>query len=212
MTKLVSRIPGVRSSLIGPLSLRVSSHVKVMVHDGGPWTTDRRPKVVWVRVIGCDGEVFRGQVLNRPIQLEKVKQGDFIKFIVPKSGEYPILVREQYLKERENWIITPCNKCGLSELFDPPSELIKIVFPSVSADESMEMVSFTAFCGACGGILVVEKIETPIGVNPSIFFFCLFLSDHARARAARPLRPALVGRLFDFTFSSELSCLLRPRS
>jgi hypothetical protein len=102
-------------------------------------------------------EVFRGQVLNRPVQLEKVKQGDSIKFIVPKSGEYPILVREQYLKERGNWIITPCNKCGLSELFDPPSELIKIVFPSVSADESTEMVSFTAFCGACGGILVVER-------------------------------------------------------
>jgi uncharacterized protein YegJ (DUF2314 family) len=104
--------------LLGRFHSEYPDDVKVIVHDGGPRTTDRRPEVVWVRVIGCDGEVFRGQVLNRPFHLEKVKQGDFIKFIVPKSGEYPILVREQYLKERENWIITPCNKCGLSELFD----------------------------------------------------------------------------------------------
>ena len=64
---------------------------------------------------------------------------------------------EQYLKERENWIIHPCNKCGLSELFDPPSELIKIVFPSVYGREDMMMEKFTAFCGACGGMLVVEN-------------------------------------------------------
>ena len=34
---------------------------------------------------------------------------------------------------------------------------MKIVFPSVSTDESIVMVSFTVFCGACGGILVVER-------------------------------------------------------
>lgn len=143
--------------LLGRFHPEYPDDVQVIVHDGGPRITDRRPEGVWVRVMGCDGEVFRGQVLNQPNQLEKVKEGDIIMFIVPKSGLYPILVREQYLKERENWIIHPCNKCGLSELFDPPSELIKIVFPSVYGREDMLMEKFTAFCGACGGVLVVEN-------------------------------------------------------
>ena len=145
--------------LLGRFHPEYPDDVQVIVHDGGPRTTDRRPEIVWVRVIGCDGEVFRGQVLNRPDQLEMVKQGDFIKFIVPESGAYPILVREQYLKERENWIIYPCNKCGLTELFEPPSELIKIVFPNIPEGPEGSIVSFTAFCGACGGILVVERPE-----------------------------------------------------
>lgn len=143
--------------LLGRFHPDYPDDVQVIVHDGGPRITDRRPEGVWVRVIGCEGEVFRGQVLNQPYQLEKVKQGDIIKFIVPESGPYPILVRDQYLKEREDWTIYPCDKCGLGELFDPPSELMKIVFPSVYGREDMVMESFTAFCGVCGGVLVVEN-------------------------------------------------------
>lgn len=140
--------------------------VQVIVHDGGPRITDRRPEVVWVRVMRCDGEVFRGQVLNRPNQLEKVKQGDIIRFIVPKAGEYPILVREQYLKEREDWIIIPCNRCGLTELFDPPSELIKVVFPSVPTGGIIDM--FTAFCGVCGGVQVLMRREAKLDPKPEL--------------------------------------------
>jgi len=40
--------------------------VQVIVHEGGPRITDRRPEVVWVRVIGVERDVFTGEVLNEP--------------------------------------------------------------------------------------------------------------------------------------------------
>jgi hypothetical protein len=64
------------------------------------------------------------------------------------------MVSDKYLAERRNWVIQPCAKCGLSELFDAPSDLQKIVFPSMPPDATMKM--FTAFCGLCGGVQVVQ--------------------------------------------------------
>ena len=70
--------------LLGRFHPEYPDDVQVIVHDGGPRITDRRPEGVWVRVMGCDGEVFRGQVLNQPNQLEKVKEGD----MVPRCSEW----------------------------------------------------------------------------------------------------------------------------
>jgi hypothetical protein len=129
--------------------------LQVLVHDGGPRLTDRRPELVWVRVTGGEGDVFTGQVLNRPHQLVSVSEGSAIRFIVPDGGEHPLLVTEKYLAERPGWDIQPCNRCGLSELLDAPSDLIRVVFPHTPPDVTMS--AFTAFCGACGGILVLSS-------------------------------------------------------
>jgi len=59
--------------------------------------------------------------------------------------------------ERPDWSITPCNRCGLSELFDAPSDLMRVVFPNLPAGENAQMQMFTAFCGACGGIQMVRS-------------------------------------------------------
>lgn len=124
---------------------------QVLVHDGGPRITDRRPEIMWDRIFGGgEDDVFTGRVLNRPHHLTTVSVGSQIKFIVPQSGEYPLRVTEQYLQERSDWDISPCNKCGLSELFDPPSALIKAVFPH-TPDEGVTN-AFSAFCGYCGGM------------------------------------------------------------
>jgi hypothetical protein len=128
--------------------------VQVVVHDGGPRMTDRRPEAVWVRVVGVEGDVFSGEVLNPPEQLTSVRRGDRIQFLVPASGEHPLMVRPKYLRERSAWVIHPCNKCGLSELFDAPSELIAKVFPDLPPGQIPQM--FTAFCGQCGGAQVAE--------------------------------------------------------
>jgi hypothetical protein len=134
--------------------------LQVFVHDGGPRLTDRKPELVWVRVTGGEGNVFRGRVLNQPQQLVTVSEGSEIQFIAPESGEHPLLVTEKYLRERPDWIIQPCNRCGLSELFDAPSDLIRVVFPQITTFSSMK---FTAFCGACGGTLVVSQAqEAPV--------------------------------------------------
>jgi hypothetical protein len=129
--------------------------LQVLVHDGGPRLTDRRPELVWVRVTGGEGDVFTGRVLNKPHQLVTVSEGSEIQFIAPAGGEHPLRVTGKYLAERSDWTIVPCNKCGLSELFDAPSDLLRVVFPNTPPGATTSM--FSAFCGACGGLLLVKQ-------------------------------------------------------
>ena len=128
--------------------------LQVIVHDGGPRVTDRQPEAVWVTVTGCGGDIFTPRVLNQPTQLSTVKQGQQIRFLVPDGSEHPILVTDKYLRERPCWTIHPCQKCGLSELFDAPSDLMRVVFPNMPADAVME--AFTSFCPLCGGVQTLE--------------------------------------------------------
>jgi hypothetical protein len=137
--------------------------LQVIVHDGGPRITQKRPETVWVTVTGMDGEVFRGQVLNQPHNLQTIRQESEIKFIVPVGVEHPIMVTDKYLRERGSWVIHPCQKCGLPELFDAPSDLIRVVFPNTPPDGEMSM--FTAFCPMCGGVQGVESASSPDSMN-----------------------------------------------
>jgi hypothetical protein len=127
--------------------------IQVVVHDGGPRMTNRSPEAVWVRITGQEGDVYLGQVLNQPQQLETVNEGSVIKFVLPDPTEYPVQVRDKYLQERTDWIIKPCNKCGFAELLDAPSDLMRKVFPNLPDDAVMQ--TFTAFCGLCGGVQAV---------------------------------------------------------
>jgi hypothetical protein len=116
---------------------------------------------MWVRVTGCENDIFSGVVLNTPYQLRKVRQGSVITFIVPDKGEYPLLVSSRYVQERPTWrLLTPCDGCGLSELFDPPSDLVAKIFPDVTSEELSRGITFTTFCGYCGGILLVRIKRT----------------------------------------------------
>jgi hypothetical protein len=128
--------------------------LQVLIHEGGPRLTRKCPELVWLTVTGMDGEVFRGRILNKPEQLTGIQEGSEIQFVIPVGGAYPLMVSKKYLEERPNWTIHPCNKCGLTELFDAPSDLMKVVFPDLPAGGITEM--FTTFCGACGGVQVVE--------------------------------------------------------
>ena len=109
---------------------------------------------MWVNVTGCDSDVFAGRVLNQPAQLLTVQQGQQIRFIMPTGIEYPVLVTDKYLCERPAWTIHPCQKCGLTELFDAPSDLMRVVFPNVPEGAVME--AFTSFCPLCGGVQALE--------------------------------------------------------
>lgn len=99
-------------------------------------------------------DVFRGRVLNQPHALQSIQAGSMILFIAPGGSEL-LMVSPQYLVERDEWIITPCNKCGLDGLFDPPSTLLKGMFPDIP--EARAATRFTAFCGLCGGVQVISK-------------------------------------------------------
>lgn len=136
--------------------------LQVFVHDGGPRLTRNPPELVWVRVNGMNAEVFSGRLLNQPHNLQSVRQGDQIQFLVPEGGAHPILVTAKYLRERKAWFIYPCRGCGLSELFDAPSDLLRVVFPNMPAGGRTDM--FTAFCPLCGGVQGVKSVaERPAG-------------------------------------------------
>lgn len=146
--------------LRGHLSAEHPDDVQVIAHDGGPRITQHKPELVWVTVTGCDNDVFTGRILNRPDQLSSVSEGSEIRFVVPDSGEHALMATDKYLCERSDWIIHPCQQCGLSELFDAPSDLMQVAFPDAPPGSVMEML--TAFCGACGGIQIVQHKEAQI--------------------------------------------------
>jgi hypothetical protein len=141
-------------ALLGRFHPEHADDLQVLVHDGGPRISDRKPELVWVTLTASHGEVFTGKILSRPSQLQTVNEGDEIRFIVPRDGQQPLYVSEKYLRERPDWIIHPCKDCGLSELFDAPSELMKAIFPDLPDGAVME--SFTAMCGMCGGVKLIQ--------------------------------------------------------
>lgn len=141
-------------SLRGRFHLESPDDLQVVVHDGGPRMSEHPPELVWVRVTGVVGEVFYSRLLNQPHNLKSVRLGDTIQFLVPTGGKHPLMVTEKYLRERANWVVHPCRKCGLSELFDAPSDLISKIFPDIPADAKLG--TFTTFCPLCGGVQGAE--------------------------------------------------------
>ena len=147
--------------LQGRLDADYPDDLQVIVHDGGPYTSNSGPELVWVRITGCQDEIFSGVVLNKPDQLQNISQGSEILFVVPEGGQYPLQVTPKYLQERPSWrLLMPCKKCGLTELFDPPSDLLATSFPNISADSLSQGFTFTTRCGSCGGGLVVRLKRT----------------------------------------------------
>jgi len=140
--------------------------IQVLVHDGGPRLTDHRPELVWVRVTASAGSVFTGTVLNQPQQLTSIQEGSVITFLMPDGGQHPLMVTERYLRERPDWVVHPCQQCGLTELFDAPSDLVRVVFPNMPQGATAKI--FTAFCGACGGVQVVQHKDAQIDDHPQL--------------------------------------------
>jgi len=136
--------------LKGRFLVKHGNQLHVIAHEGGPQLTARRPELLVVEVIGCEGEVFLGRVKHQPIQLQTVQLGGRIRFLVPAGSRYPVLVTEKYLQERSHWNIGPCSKCGFSELFDAPSELIRILFPHSTLGVSRG--PFKIPCPLCNGL------------------------------------------------------------
>ena len=134
---------------------------QVVVHAGGPRLTTTAPELVWVRLVAKQGKTYRARLLNQPTQIAGLSAGDEILVLASPGTPYPVMATEAYLAERERWVIHPCDKCGLPELFDAPSDLMRATFPNAPADAEMEM--FTAFCPLCGGVQGVEIIDSDLG-------------------------------------------------
>ena len=75
--------------LKGRFHLERPDDVQVLVHDGGPRTTDHVVEEVWVRITELHGDVFTGTLENDTTQLSTVKHGTQIKFVATACDRLP---------------------------------------------------------------------------------------------------------------------------
>jgi hypothetical protein len=158
--------------LAGKFHAQYPDDVQAFVHDGDPRRTRRGPELCWVRLLRVERaptrplagttvepsrHVYVGELLNQPHTLTSVKRGDHLRLISVHGMPQPLHVTDDYLRERPQWRITPCNKCGASECFDPPSVMAKFRFPDAPAGSVP--VKFTSFCTHCGGVQQLERAE-----------------------------------------------------
>lgn len=157
--------------LAGKFHANHPDDIQTLVHDGDPRRTRRGPELIWVRILKIDRaptrrvtatyepsrHVYVGELLNQPHTLQSVKRGDRIKLISVHGLPHPLHATDDYLREREDWQITPCDKCGASECIDPPSVMASVRFPDASPD--LEISKFTSFCPHCGGIQLLSRID-----------------------------------------------------
>lgn len=157
--------------LAGKFHAQYPDDIQALVHDGDPRRTRRGPELCWVRIKRVDRaptrqvtnadyepsrHVYVAELLNQPHTLASVKRGDRIKVISVHGLPHPLHVTDDYLHEREDWKITPCDRCGASECFDPPSVMARVRFPD--APEGSVIQAFTSFCSHCGGVQQLARV------------------------------------------------------
>ncbi len=155
----------------GKFNPQFPDDIQALVHDGDPRRLRRGPELCWVRIQRVDRAatrpvtaavekshfVYIGELLNQPHTLTSIKRGDKLKLLSVPGMPHPLHVTDEYLVERLQWQITPCDKCGASECFDPPSVMARFRFPDAPADSVIQ--AFTSFCSHCGGIQQLRMLE-----------------------------------------------------
>lgn len=154
--------------------------LEVLVHDGEPRRTEKRPERCWVRVTALHGRlklpaaareqeppftadrvewpehaVYRGTLLNQPFHLTTMVADQSLLFMVVPGIPNPLRVTEAYLAERASWVVTACDRCGADQGMDPPTTMWRTRFPEQT---DVKAVAFTAFCH-CGGTMMLSALE-----------------------------------------------------
>jgi hypothetical protein len=153
------------------------NQVQVCIHDGGPVPAVcvvrpqknarieevaiassnhfKMPQLLWAEIVGRRGRIFEARLLQDPIIVRQIQKDSHFLFQIKPDSPWPFLVTEKYLADRVNWTISPCNKCGFSELFDPPSQLIQSYLPGVKVSA---VDGFSWQCPAdCSGFIMIDQ-------------------------------------------------------
>jgi len=123
--------------------------VQVIIHEGSYKNSKKYPELLWVRLLATYENYFIGELLDMPQYLNTIQKGDELLFSTHPNAQYPFLVSETYMLEREQWHISPCNACGFNELFDMPADLMA---------QQTKNSSFTTHCAFCGGLQSVQHL------------------------------------------------------
>jgi WD40 repeat protein len=142
-------------ALRGRFNPQFPDDIEVLVHDGHPGFTGRSPERAWVRIHGRHGVAWTGTLLNQPYHLQSIAKGGDVLFIAPSSGKDLVQVTPKYLEERREWTVGSCSKCGISETFCPPSELLEHTNTPPHARSQVRRL--TAPCPMCDGSQVLTR-------------------------------------------------------
>lgn len=153
------------------------SDFRVLLHQGGPRPAEsvlRRtggrierlavepaveppvPELVAARIVGQEGRAFRVELAEPPQFLKAFAQGGQLLIFRMPTLEKPFLVSEAYVAERKQWTISPCSVCGFSELFEPPSELLRSAL-RIPSPELVEGFSWRCPLPGCSGTILVDR-------------------------------------------------------
>ncbi len=158
-------------NLTGKFHKDFPDDIQALVHDGDPRRMRRGPELCWVRIQRVDRAatrpvtaavekshfVYVGELLNQPHTLTSVQRGDRLKLLSVPGMPQPLHVTDEYLADRLLWQITPCDRCGASETFDPPTLMAKVRFPDAPPDSVIQ--AFTSFCSHCGGMQQLRRLD-----------------------------------------------------
>ena len=132
--------------------------VPAIVHEGFRAATTS-PEKVWIRISDMSNSILTATLLNSPHQLPSLTEGNTYLFQISSAG-IPVLVSDSYLKEIVDWrFAIPCKKCGNDVLFDNPSTIMRIAFPNMPANSTMD--AFSTFCPLCSDPIVLRHKDTP---------------------------------------------------
>ena len=134
--------------------------LQVLIHAGNPRFSGKRPEAVWVRITRNQDTVYFGNILNKPQFLDNLHQGDEISFLKVESAPFPFLISPNYVDDRKKWVISPCDKCGFAEMFEPPSKKVESFMKENQITEENVPIMMTTFCPLCGGAQILGKIGT----------------------------------------------------
>src|SRR5213078_1242072 len=154
-------------------------HVQVVLHDGEPRRTQRKPETCWIevtalharvrfasvarapgaplateRVHWIERPVYRGTLLHATHALT-IQNGQSLLFVVVPGIPYPLQVDEAYLAERVQWAFRPCDRCGADQGLDLPTTMARTRFGDHPGSVP---IRFTAFC-PCGGTMELQRLD-----------------------------------------------------
>lgn len=148
--------------------------VQMLIHNGSFRFTTSAPEVVWVRITarmeferndGKQATAYKALLLNQPHHLEGFEKGADVLLLADADYEYAIYATHEYVLQRPDFEITPCDNCGLPELFDTVPSLIDFSFEGEAATQMQKQIEagggvvFSSFCPMCGkaGQLTVKS-------------------------------------------------------
>lgn len=146
--------------------------IQLLVHEGSFRFTSAKPERMWATVLegieitdleGKPIRAYKAKLINQPFNLKTLQMGSEILFVPSTTFQLPIRVTQEYLNDRKTFDIKPCDRCGLSELFDPVQQLIALTFPDMKTHveehpEHAQGIMFSSICPFCGGVMLVSHI------------------------------------------------------